>query len=314
MKVLFIDTVHPYLENQLKLAQFECIDGTALRSEEIDAIIGEFDGLVIRSRIKLDEQRLKLATNLKFIARAGSGLENIDVVYCENNHIDCYNAPEANCKAVGEHAIGMMLALFNKFLSGNKEVRSGKWKREENRGLELGHRTVGIIGYGHNGKALAKMLSGFGTRVLAYDKYVAVASNDHVRAATLEDIYQFADVVSFHVPLTEETEYYFDDAFLRKMTNAFYLVNTSRGKVVNTDTLVRGLKNEKVLGACLDVLEYEKSSFENMDLTEDDNASMAYLIKADNVILSPHVAGWTQESLVMLSEVLANKILSKYPN
>jgi len=130
----------------------------------------------------------------------------------------------------------------------------------------------------------------------------------------LEDIYQFADVVSFHVPLTEETEYYFDDAFLRKMTNAFYLVNTSRGKVVNTDTLVRGLKNEKVLGACLDVLEYEKSSFENMDLTEDDNASMAYLIKADNVILSPHVAGWTQESLVMLSEVLANKILSKYPN
>jgi len=251
---------------------------------------------------------------LRFIARAGSGLENIDVGYCDQNNIDCYNAPEANCKAVGEHAIGMLLALFNKLLSGNQEVRSGQWHREKNRGLELGKRTVGVIGYGYNGKAFAKMLQGFGTKVLAYDKYAPVKTKDHVVASSLENILSTADVISFHVPLTDETRYYFDSVFLEKMAHPFYLVNTSRGQVVDTEVLVAGLKSGKVLGTCLDVLEYEKSSFENMDLSLDDNASMDYLLKASNVVLSPHVAGWTQESLVMLSEVLADKILSKYSN
>lgn len=311
MKVLFIDTVHPKLQERLTGANFLCEDGTDLSGEQLDEVIHLYDGLVIRSRLKMDEPRLALASNLKFIARAGSGMENIDVDYCKENHIVCYNAPEANCKAVGEHAIGMILSLFNKLLTANDELKEGLWRREENRGLELGHRTVGIIGYGHNGKAFAKMLGGFGTKVLTYDKYVQVEEDSHIKSASLEELKKRCDVISFHVPLTKETKYYFDKKFLAEMEQPFYLVNTSRGEVVNTNTLVDGLKSKKVLGACLDVLEFEKASFENMDLNKEANASMDYLLKSSQVILSPHVAGWTQESLVMLSDVLADKILGE---
>jgi len=312
MKVLFIDSVHSKLQERLTAENFICVDGTSFTEAQLDEVIHLYDGLVIRSRFTMHEARLKLATNLKFIARAGSGMENIDIDYCQKNNIQCFNAPEANCVAVGEHAIGMILSLFNKFLTGNEEMKSGLWKREENRGLELGQRTVGIIGYGHNGKAFTRILSGFGTKVLVYDKYVPVKEEGNIRSCSLDEMKSQCDLISFHVPLTEETKYYFDKEFLSQMARPFYLINTSRGEVVETDVLVEGLKSKKVLGACLDVLEYEKSSFEKMNLELDSNSSMNYLLNADNVVLSPHVAGWTKESLLKLSEVLADKILDKF--
>ncbi len=311
MKVLFIDSVHPFLEKKLSEAGMTCVMGSHMSPDEVDQNIHQYQGLVIRSRMKMDEERLKKSTQLKFIARAGSGLENIDLNYCQQHHIDCFNAPEANCKAVGEHAIGMILTLFNKLITGNQEMRKGLWRREENRGLELGHRTVGIIGYGHNGKAFAKLLTAFGTKVLAYDKYAPVEEEGLIQSVSLEELQRHADIVSFHVPLTDETHYYFDNVFLDKMQQPFYLINTSRGKVAKTKTIVDGLESKKILGACLDVLEYEKASFENIG-DSDDHPEMNYLLNANNVILSPHVAGWSIESHIKLSEVLATKILFKY--
>ncbi|MFT4661789.1 MAG: D-3-phosphoglycerate dehydrogenase [Patiriisocius sp.] len=311
MKILFIDTIHPYLEKKLSEAGMTCDMVFETSAADIDEIIHLYEGIVLRSRIKMDAQRLEKASNLKFIARAGSGMENIDVKYCQSNNIDCYNAPEANCKAVGEHAIGMLLTLFNKHIGGNKEMREGLWRREENRGLEIGHRSIGIIGFGHNGKAFANLSKAFGAKVLAYDKYVEV-DMPGIQLANLSEIYKTCDVISFHVPLTHETHYYFNAEFVNKMKKPFYLINTSRGPVVSTKDLVAGMRAKKVLGACLDVLEYEKSDFELMNLNSRSNADMEFLLQSSSVVLSPHVAGWTQESLVKLSEVLAEKILSKY--
>ena len=309
MKVVFIDVVHPILEERLTKASFECIDATKSPYAECQVLLQDAVGMVIRSRFKVDEELLKDAKNLKFIARSGAGMENIDIEYCENRKIHLINAPEGNCTAVGEHALGMLLSLFNKLNSADQEIRKGKWEREGNRGVELTGKTVGIIGLGNNGSAFAKVLSGFDVEILAYDKYKTNYGTATIKEATLEEIYERSDVLSFHIPQTEETMYWADEAFFNQsMKKPFYLLNVARGKIVRIEALIKAIENGKVLGAGLDVLEFEKASFENFFQGEIPVAFQK-LLASDKVILSPHVAGWTHESYYKLSAVMADKIL-----
>jgi D-3-phosphoglycerate dehydrogenase len=235
-------------------------------------------------------------------------MENIDVTYAESKGIKCLHAPEGNRDAVAEHAVGMLLALFNNIPRADKEVREGKWIREGNRGIELMGKTVGIIGYGNMGSAFAERLKGFGVKVLVYDKYKKDFGNEFVRETSLEDIFDQADVLSLHTPLTPETTYLVDDAFLKKFRKNIYVINTARGKCLNTTDLVNNLDSGKVSGACLDVLEYEMVSFENLDVHALPEAFQR-LIKSDKVILSSHIAGWTHESNEKIAEILAKKIV-----
>lgn len=308
MKILFIDTVHPLLKQELEKENHICDSAYNKSKTEIQQIISNYQGIIIRSRFKIDKQFIDCGSNLKFIARAGSGLENIDVEYAENKNIHCYNAAEGNRQAVAEHALGMLLSLFNNLNNADQEVREGKWERERNRGIELAGKTVGIIGYGNNGSAFAEVLKGFNVKILAYDKYLT----NYTQESSMETIYKEADIISLHVPLTDETTYLVDDNFINRFVKNFYLINTARGKCVNTKNLVKALENKKIKGACLDVLEYEKTSFENLSkdgLTSD----MQYLMNAKNTILSPHVAGWTEESNVKIAEVILNKFTSDFP-
>jgi D-3-phosphoglycerate dehydrogenase len=308
MKILFIDTVHPLLKQELEKENHICDSAYNKSKTEIQQIISNYQGIIIRSRFKIDKQFIDCGSNLKFIARAGSGLENINVEYAENKNIHCYNAAEGNRQAVAEHALGMLLSLFNNLNNADQEVREGKWERERNRGIELAGKTVGIIGYGNNGSAFAEVLKGFNVKILAYDKYLT----NYPQKSSMETINKEADIISLHVPLTDETTYLVDDNFIKRFVKNFYLINTARGKCVNTKNLVKALENKKIKGACLDVLEYEKTSFENLSkdgLTSD----MQYLMNAKNTILSPHIAGWTAESNVKIAEVLLNKFTSDFP-
>ena len=308
-KVVFIDEVHEVLEQRLKVEGYTCVDATQLEKEKVIKELSDAFGLVIRSRFRLDEAFLKDAEELKFIARSGAGMENIDLDYTSSREIVCFNAPEGNRNAVAEHATGMLLSLFNKLNKADQEVRKGIWDREGNRGEELDGKTVGIIGFGNNGSAFAKVLSGFNVKILAYDKYKSDFGNEKVEEVDLETLKKEADVISFHVPQTEETIYYLNQDFVDEVRKPFYLINLARGKVVNTKALVDGLKNEKIKGACLDVLEYESASFENA-FNEQNSPFLDYILASDKVILSPHVGGWTKESYFKLSNVLANKILN----
>ena len=308
MKILFIDTVHPLLKQELEKENHICDSAYNKSKTEIQQIISNYQGIIIRSRFKIDKQFIDCGSNLKFIARAGSGLENIDVEYAENKNIHCYNAAEGNRQAVAEHALGMLLSLFNNLNNADQEVREGKWERERNRGIELAGKTVGIIGYGNNGSAFAEVLKGFNVKILAYDKYLT----NYPQKSSMETINKEADIISLHVPLTDETTYLVDDNFIKRFVKNFYLINTARGKCVNTKNLVKALENKKIKGACLDVLEYEKTSFEN--LSKDGlKSDMQYLMNAQNTILSPHIAGWTAESNVKIAAVLLNKFTSDFP-
>jgi len=303
MRILFIDTVYPSLKEALEKYHNICDTEYEKSKLEIEKIISDYDGIIIRSRFTIDKQFINKAKRLKFIARAGSGLENIDVEYAKMKDIKCFNAANGNSQAVAEHALGMLLTLFNKLNKADKEVREGKWKREENRGIELAQKTVGIIGFGNTGSAFAKLLQGFNVNILSYDKYL----QNHSFQTFMGKIYEEADIVSLHIPLTDETTYLVNDKFINKFKNPIYLINTSRGKCVNTKSLVTALKNGKIKGVCLDVLEYEKSSFEQLSakgLPEE----MIYLTKSNNSILSPHIAGWTNESNVRIAEILLKKI------
>lgn len=311
MKVVFLDVVHSVLEERLLDAGFICVDATKISKEECGEVIKDADGIAIRSRFRMDKDFLSQAGQLKFIARSGAGMENIDIDYCESNNITLFNAPEGNRNAVGEHALGMLLSLFNKIPTADTEVRNGKWDREGNRGVELDGKTVGLIGFGNNGQAFAKKLRGFDVDVLAHDKYKSGFSDQFVKEATLEEIYKKADVLSFHIPQNEETIYYANNEFFNSFLKNIYLINLSRGKVVQTSALVQAMKAGKVLGACLDVLEYEKSSFESF-FEQDLSPDFKFLLEAKNVILSPHVGGWTHESYFKLSNVLADKILNQF--
>lgn len=311
MKIFFLDEVHSILEERLCSKGFTCIDATLMGLEELKQELIQADGIVIRSRFTLNKELLDLAINLKFIARSGAGMENIDVAYCDTRGIILFNAPEGNKSAVGEHAIGMLLSLFNKICQGNNEIRSGRWNREGNRGIELEGKTVGIIGYGNNGGAFARKLQGFDCTVLAYDKYKTGFGNQHVEEVSLEKIFQDADILSLHIPQTEETLGLINTEFLEQFKKPIYLINLSRGKIVETKALVNAIKKQKVLGACLDVLEYEKTSFESF-FEEEMPEDFSYLIHSEKVLLTPHVGGWTVESYYKLSNVLADKILSHF--
>lgn len=311
MKILFIDTVHEHLSSHLTRMDFECVDGSLLSRHEILGIISEYEGVVIRSRIKLDKEFLDAAKGLRFIARAGSGLENIDVEYAKMLGVKCLNAPEGNRDAVAEHAMGMLLTLFNHINTADREVRNGIWKREENRGVELLGRTVGIIGYGNTGQALAKRMGGFGVLMYAYDKFKKGFGDSLVVETNMESIFQEAEILSLHVPLTEDTHHLLDDKFFEKLKNPIYLMNTSRGPVVDTEALAWAIESGKVLGACLDVLEVEKFNFEQIEKQEVPEA-LQYLLDSDKVIFSPHVAGWTMESNAKMAHVLAEKIQKEF--
>lgn len=308
-EVVFIDSVHPILEQKLTQAGMRCLDHTKSNFEKLQPILSSAYGVVIRSRFTIDAKFLAHCPNLKFVARSGSGLENIDSKRCRELGVRVYNSPEGNRNAVAEHALGMLLSLFHKIQKSDKEVRKGIWHREGNRGEELDGKTIGIIGYGNNGAAFAKKLRGFDVRVLAHDKYKSGFGDHFVQECTLNAIFEQADVLSFHIPQNKETRFIFNEEFIQKMQKPFYLLNLSRGKIVETDALVAGLQTGKIKGAGLDVLEYESKSFESF-FEQELPASFSYLVGADNVVLSPHVGGWTAESYVKLSAVLAEKILA----
>lgn len=307
--VVFIDSVHPVLEEKLTKAGFECRMQFKSSFEELQDELKNAYGLVIRSRFTIDAHFLNSCPQLKFIARSGSGLENIDTALCSQKQIRLYNSPEGNRNAVAEHALGMLLSLMNNLNKADREVRNGIWNREANRGEELDGKTVGIIGYGNNGSAFAKKLRGFDVKVLAYDKYKSGFGDHFVQQSTLEAIQQQADVISFHVPQNSETKYFFNSAFLQQLQKPIYLLNLSRGKVVDTEAVVVGLKSGKLKGVGLDVLEYEQKSFEAFFAAELP-AAFSYLVSSKNVILTPHVGGWTTESYYKLSSYLADKILA----
>jgi D-3-phosphoglycerate dehydrogenase len=331
MKILFIDIAHPILQSSLEKAGHVCDDGTKLSREEILKIISKYDGVTIRSRIVCDKEFLDVATQLKFIARAGAGMESIDVKYAANKNIICINSPEGNRDAVGEHAIGMLLSLFNKLNKADREVREAKWIREANRGVELQGKTVGIIGYGNMGSAFAKKLSGFECTVIAYDKFNKNFSDAYAKEVSMKNIFEDTDVLSLHLPLTSDTEFMINKSFITQFKKNIFIINTARGKVLRTDDLVEGIKSGKILGACLDVNEYEETSFEevrsqkseigsqNSEATTSSqqpaasNNSWQYLIASGKVILSPHIAGWTVESNEKIARVLFEKIVTHFP-
>ena len=311
IKILHIDSNHPLLWNQLQEAGFTNEADFTSTKEEIEAKIQNYNGIVIRSRFKIDKTFLDKATHLQFIARVGAGLESIDCDYAISKGIHLIAAPEGNRNAVGEHTIGMLLSLMNKLNRADKLVREGKWIREGNRGFELKGKTIGLIGYGNMGKSFAKKLRGFDVDVLCYDIQENVG-DENAQQVSLQEIKEQADVLSLHIPWTTETDKMVNANFINSFAKPFWLINTSRGKNVVTSDLVIALQSEKILGAGLDVLEYEKLSFENLFLDSNKPEAYQYLLDSDNVLLSPHIAGWTFESHEKLAKTIGNKIISFY--
>ncbi|WP_314242237.1 2-hydroxyacid dehydrogenase [Empedobacter tilapiae] len=306
-KILAIDSNHECLNNGLREAGFIVDEDYTSPKEIIEQKINEYDGMIVRSRFPIDKDFLAKATNLKFIGRVGAGLENIDEEFAAENNIVLFNSPEGNRDSVAEHGIGMLLMLMHHLRRADNEVRNGIWKREENRGDELRGKTVGIIGYGNMGNAFAKRLQGFEVNVICYD-ILPNKGNEFARQVSLEEFFEQADVVSLHTPQTPETMQMINEEFISKFKKSFYFVNTARGKSVVTKDLVEAMKAGKILGAALDVLEFEKSSFEKLVASELPD-EFQYLIQADNVVLAPHIAGWTHQSKIKLAEFIRDKII-----
>ena len=306
-KVIFIDSVHSILWERLTKSGWICEDYTKTKSSEIFKKLHEYSGIVIRSRFELNAEILSTLHNLKFIARAGSGLENIDAKFCQRKNIQVFNSPEGNRDALAEHTLGMLLMLQNHLKRADREVRNGIWKRAENRGHELKGKTIGLIGYGVMAKAFAQRLSGFEVNLIAFDKYKQYYSDTITKEVSLDTLLKKSDVISIHTNYVPENKYIIDARFIEQVENPFILINTARGFNVNTEDLVSGLKSGKILGACLDVLEYESTSFESVSQLQNFSA-LEYLKQSSNVVLTPHIAGWTHESYFKLSNVLAEKI------
>ena len=311
MRVLHLDVNHPLIIEQFTALGFQNDEDYTSSKEEVEAKLHLYDGIIIRSRFTIDKLFLDKATNLKFIGRLGAGLENIDTIYAKHKGIFLASAPEGNRNAVGEHSLGMLLSLFNKLSTADQEVRSGKWDREGNRGVELDGKTVGIIGYGNMGKAFAKKLRGFDVEVLCYDIQGGVGNEDARQVGILE-LQQRVDVLSLHVPQTELTIGMINEEFISGFHKPFWIINTARGKCIKTNDLVLALESRKIFGAGLDVLEYEKSSFENMFSEDNMPEAFQYLIKSDKVLLSPHVGGWTVESKIKLAQTIVDKIQEEF--
>jgi D-3-phosphoglycerate dehydrogenase len=306
-KILFIDETHPCLPEAMIKMGFACDFFPQYNEKEIENCIEDYTGIILRSKIIIDKTIIDKAKNLRFIARVGSGMESIDATYAESKGIACINSPEGNRDALGEHALGMLLCLLNNICRANTQIRNGIWQREENRGFEIKDKTIGIIGYGNMGGSFARKMKGFEANVIAYDKYKKGFSDEFVKEVQMEELFEHTDILSLHVPLTEETQNLVTSDYIEKFRKNIYFVNTARGNIVKTTDLVAELKKGKVLGAALDVLEYENHSFEFIDVNNipDD---FQYLLEAENVILTPHIAGWTAESKIRLSMVLAEKI------
>jgi len=307
VKILHLDTNHPLLIDQLNALGYQNDTHYTTAKEVVESFIEMYDGIIIRSRFSIDKQFIDKAVNLKFIGRVGAGLENIDVDYARQKNIHLIAAPEGNRNAVGEHSLAMLLSLFNKLKKADNEVRQGKWLREENRGIELDGKTVGLIGYGNMGKAFAKKLRGFDVEVLCYDILDNVG-DENAKQVSLSELQLKVQVLSLHTPQTPLTIKMINQSFIAKFANPFWFINTARGKSVITEDLVAALKTGKVLGAGLDVLEYEKTSFENLFTDSKLPEAFQYLINAENVLLSPHVAGWTIESKEKLAQTIVDKI------
>lgn len=312
IKILHIDSNHPLLWEQLQQAGFQNEADFTSSKQEVEAKIENYQGIVIRSRFKIDKTFLDKATNLQFIARVGAGLESIDCDYAIAKGIHLIAASEGNANAVGEHAIGMLLSLFNNLNKANNEVKLGQWKREANRGHELEGKTIGIIGYGNMGKSFAKKLRGFDVTVLCHD-ILPNLGDDNATQVSLAELQEKADVLSLHTPWTPETDKMINADFINQFKKPFWLINTARGNSVVTADLVEALKSGKILGAGLDVLEYEKLSFETL-FEGEKPAAFEYLLQAENVLLTPHIAGWTFESHQKLAQTIVDKIKGIYAN
>ena len=308
MKILQLDKNHPLISEQLTAKGFLVEEDHSSTYDEVLEKIKDYQGIIIRSRIPLDKNFLTRASHLKFIARVGAGMENIDAETAANLGIKLINSPEGNRDSVAEHVVGMLLILMNRLFIAANEVKNGIWKREENRGDELLGKTFGIIGYGNMGKAVAKRLSGFGVEVIFYD-ILPDLSDEYATQVSLREFQERADILSLHIPLTPETHYLIDEVFISKMEKDFYFINTARGKNLKTKALVEAIRSGKVLGTCLDVLEYEKSSFENL---ESENQDLKFLLDSDKAIVTPHIAGWTHQSKEKLAQVIVDKILANY--
>lgn len=305
-KVLIAAPVHPVLIEGLRSAGYTCAMHVDIRQATAPALIHDCVGVITSTRLQLDKELLDAAPSLQWIGRMGSGMEVIDVPYATQKGISCYSSPEGNCNAVGEHALGMLLSLIRGISWSQNEIVNGQWLREENRGTELEGKTIGIIGYGHTGAAFAKKLQGFDMRIIAYDKYAPEKIPSHIiRCDSLIQIYEEADIVSFHVPLQADTHHYFNEAFLRSMKKPFILINTSRGPVINTGILWEGLQNGKVRGVCLDVWEEEPIAAMNPYLRD----ILDKLSKQPQAIITPHIAGYTFEALYKMSYTLLVKIV-----
>lgn len=308
MRILFLDKTNSILTDSFEALGHNCDLRPELNQSENFHFLSEYEGLIVRSKL-INSNFIDHATNLKFIGRVGAGMENIDIKHATKKGIKCFNSPEGSRDAVGEHSLALLLALLNKVTIADKEVRAGIWSRHTNWGTEICGKTVAIIGYGNMGTAFAEKISGFNARVIAYDKYKFNYSDKFVEETNMEEIFAKADILSLHIPLSSETNYLINSNYLNQFKKNIYLINTSRGQIVNTADLVKAIKSSKVLGSALDVLEYEKPAFENLkDLPSD----FAYLAKSDRCVLSPHVAGWTYESHYKLSKVLFDKIKAEF--
>jgi D-3-phosphoglycerate dehydrogenase len=300
--ILIVDDIHPIFIEQAEALGYKCDYRPTIKLAEALEIIGNYAGLVIRSKFNVDKQVVDAATSLRFVCRAGAGMDNIDEAYAAEKNLTLINASEGNMDAVGEHAVGMLLSLMNHFNIADAEIRNGEWKREANRGFELKGKTVGIIGYGFMGKSFAKKLSGFEVEVIAYDKYKTGFSDRYAREVSMEEIVKHSDVLSVHVPLTKETNGMIDDELLFHFKKPIFFINTSRGKVAKVRAVLNAIRDGKILGAGLDVLETEKfPALAEQEWFDD-------LKRSGKVLLTPHVAGWTFDSYRKISEVMADKL------
>ncbi|MBK0384305.1 phosphoglycerate dehydrogenase [Pedobacter sp. SD-b] len=301
-KILIVDDLHPAFKIAAEEMGFEVDDLPLIKKEKVLEILKDYQGLAIRTKFRVDKEVIDAAKNLKFVARAGAGMDNIDVAYADEKNIKLINAPEGNRDAVGEHCVGLLLSLMNNFRKADAEIRNGIWEREGNRGYELMGKTIGIIGYGNNGSAFAKKLKGFDVKVLAYDKYKTRFTDEFAKEASMEEIVKYSDVVSFHIPLTRETKQMVNDEYLSYFRRPFFFINAARGEIVNTQSVLNAIKEGRILGAGLDVLEREKfPALADADFYQQ-------LVKEEKVILTSHVGGWTFDSYRKISEVLADKL------
>lgn len=303
-KILITDEVHPLLADELKHDGFEVHYRPQITAEEVSETIHDYEGLIINSKVYAGKDLLSRAAKLQFVCRAGSGLEVIDLDFAKSKNIAAFNSPEGNRNAVAEHALGMLLDIMNNISRADRQMRHHVWKREENRGNELAGKTIGLLAYGNNAQSLVRILLGFDVNILAYDKYLKNFTNDFVKESTLEEIFEKADILSIHLPLTAETEYMVDYKFLSSFRKPIWLVNIARGKVLRTADLLRCLNEHKVIAAALDVFENEKPA----TFSEEEKHIYDQLIASQRVLLSPHIAGWTQESKRKIAEVLLEKI------